>query len=80
MGDKICAWFETELPHLTRWIGGMSEWEAVAFAIGLMVFGYLIYAAAWNLWQNFKHGGFDTIVYIDDEDYEPWMDEELWRR
>lgn len=79
MGDKICEWFATELPGLTRWIGGMSEWEAVAFAVGLMAFSYLIYVAGWNLWQGIKYG--ETLIYIDDEeDFEPWMDEELWRR
>lgn len=48
MGDRICNWLAAEFPLLVRWIGGMSEWEAVAFAVGLIVFGYLVYVAAYN--------------------------------
>lgn len=69
MGDKICDWFCRELPGLTQWIGGMSASEAVVFAIGLMVFAYLIYAVAYNIYLNIA--GYEYYEY---EIYEPWMD------
>lgn len=48
MGDRICNWLATEFPGMCRWVGGMGEWEAVAFAVGLIVFGYLVYVAVYN--------------------------------
>lgn len=80
MGDKICNWVLAQFPVLCRWVNGMSEWEAVAFALGLMVLGYLIYAAAWNAWlyaAGLLPG--QSPATADKEDYEPWMDYEKWR-
>lgn len=69
MGDKICNWIEAEFPFLVRWIGGMGEWEAVAFGVGLLVFGYLIYIAAYNVYLT-------AIGYEDAPEREnyPWVD------
>lgn len=72
IGDKICEWIAFRFPLLTRWIGNMTEFEAVAFAAALMVFMYLLYVAAWNLWLNIT--GY-ALCINDDEPYEEWMTE-----
>lgn len=69
-GDKICEWFAAKFPLMCRFVGGMTEWEAVAFAIGLMVFMYLAYTAAYNIWLNAT--GYAQCIN-DDEAYEEWM-------
>lgn len=80
MGDRICNWLAAEFPLFVRWIGGMGEWEAVAFAAALMVFMYLIYSAAWNAWL-YAAGLFpgQSPAPADEEGYEPWMDYGKWR-
>ena len=69
MGDKICNWLGSNFPFLVRWVGGMSEWEAVAFGVGIMVFGYLLYVAVYNLYLT-------AIGYEEGPGREPypWVD------
>lgn len=73
IGEKICDWFIRELPSLTAWIGGMSDWQAVAFAIGLLLVAYAMYVAAYNLYLTWC-----GVDFSDNEPFQDWMDWDLY--
>ena len=74
IGDTVCFWLSSHLPMLTKFVGSLGEAQLIGFLIGLILLGYAIYTALYN--------GFLVLagaVLPDDEPYEEWMGEEVYR-
>lgn len=74
IGDTVCSWLSSHLPLLTKFVGSLGEAQLIGFLIGLFLLAYALYAAIYNgflvLANNLLH---------DDEPYEEWMAEEVYR-
>ena len=79
MGEMICTWMWEKMPGLIEWAGGLSEWQLIAAAVGLLLLVYALWTAAWNAWLVIA-GMSGRIISAptpwDDEPYEEWMAEE----